>query len=62
MAAPEGATAEVEAVLADPSVSSAFKAVLREWVGRDPVDAARDADLLAAVLARRCDQMLGRLA
>ena len=60
MAGPEAAPPDADAVLADPSVTDACKAVLRHWLDRDPVDALRDADILAAVLSRRCDQRLGR--
>lgn len=49
----------VEAVLGDPAVSGAFKAVLRAWLRRDAVDAAKDAELLASVLGRRADSLLG---
>lgn len=60
MAGPDASPPGLDAVLADPSVSRACKAVLRAWLGRDPVDAANDAELLAAVLGRRCDQLLRR--
>lgn len=40
----------------DPAVSYAPKEGLLEWAVRDPVDAARDAWLLAEVLARRADE------
>lgn len=41
---------QIAALLYDPAVSFPLKAVLREWMQRDPVDAARDAELLAAAL------------
>ena len=43
-------------LLIDPAVSFALKDVLRLWEVRDPVDAARDARLLAEVLERRADE------
>lgn len=43
-------------LLIDPAVSFALKDVLRTWEVRDPVDAARDARLLAEVLERRADE------
>jgi len=43
-------------LLADPAKSFALKDVLRAWEVRDPVDAARDARLLADLLERRADE------
>lgn len=43
-------------LLNDPAVSHAMKTVLLVWELRDPVDAARDARLLAEVLERRADE------
>lgn len=43
-------------LLIDPAVSFALKDVLKTWEVRDPVDAARDARLLAEVLERRADE------
>ncbi|MDO9589039.1 MAG: hypothetical protein Q7J13_14065 [Brevundimonas sp.] len=43
-------------LLVDPAVSYALKDVLLVWEVRDPVDAARDARLLAEVLERRADE------
>lgn len=43
-------------LLFDPAVSYALKHVLLVWAVRDPVDAARDARLLADVLERRADE------
>jgi hypothetical protein len=43
-------------LLIDPAVSFALKDVLRAWAVRDPVDAARDARLLADALERRADE------
>lgn len=48
----------VEAILAEPSASNWLKDALRSAQARDPVDAARDAELLAAVLAARADASL----
>jgi len=47
----------VRQILDDPAASEALKQVLRDWQGRDVVDAANDAAVLqavcqAAVLAR----------
>lgn len=50
----------IPALLADPSVRNSLKAVLRAWVGRDPVDAAEDAGLLALALERLADERCGR--
>jgi hypothetical protein len=46
----------VRALLADPAVRRPLKAVLRSWQGRDPVDAAQDAGLLALALERLADE------
>lgn len=46
----------VAALLADPSVRGPVKAVLRIWSGRDPMDAAEDAGLLALALEREADE------
>jgi|GEM_PF-685675 len=43
-------------MLADPAVSYALKEVLLVWEVRDPVDAARDARLLAEVLEQQADE------
>lgn len=43
-------------LLVDPAVSFALKDVLRAWEMRDPVDAARDARILADLLERRADE------
>lgn len=49
-----------ETLLRDPSVSDPLKLVLRTWSRRDPVDAARDAGLLAITLERLADERCGR--
>lgn len=51
---------EIEQVLADPAASFWLKACLRSALDRDPVDAANDADLLAQLLDRRCQEILSR--
>lgn len=48
--------ATVADLLMNPAVSQAVKTVLLVWEARDPVDAARDARLLAEVLERRADE------
>lgn len=49
------ATRTMDDLLGDPAVSYPLKAVLLVWRGRDPIDAARDAELLAAVMGERAD-------
>jgi hypothetical protein len=43
-------------LLADPGVSFSLKTVILTWETRDPVDAARDARILADVFERRADE------
>lgn len=43
-------------LLVNPAVSFALKDVLMAWEMRDPVDAARDARILADLLERRADE------
>lgn len=50
----------IGALLADPAVRIPLKQVLRSWAGRDPVDAAEDAGLLALALERLADERNGR--
>jgi hypothetical protein len=45
-------------LLADPTASVWLKMALRSALCRDPVDAAHDSQVLACVLARRCDDIL----
>lgn len=45
-------------LLVDPSASVWLKLALRSALCRDPVDAAHDSQVLARVLARRCDDVL----
>lgn len=49
----------LEDLLDDPTISYPLKAVLLVWLGRDPVDAARDAALLAAFMDQRATVALG---
>lgn len=49
-----------DALLNDPAVSHWFKDALRSALARDPLDAARDAGLLAAVLAERQREVLAQ--
>jgi hypothetical protein len=51
----------IPALLADPTIRSPLKAVLRSWSARDPVDAAEDAGLLALALERLADELCGGL-
>ncbi len=50
----------LEDLLDDPAVSYPLKAVLLVWLGRDPVDAANDAAVLAAVMDDRAAGALER--
>lgn len=45
-------------LLVDPTASVWLKLALRSALCQDPVDAARDSQVLARVLARRCDDIL----
>jgi hypothetical protein len=47
-------------LLVDPTASAWLKLALRSALCRDPVDAAHDSQVLARVLARRCDDILSR--
>jgi len=51
---------EIEQVLADPAASFWLKDALRSALTRDPVDAANDAEVLARLLDRRCQEILRR--
>ncbi|MCC8533246.1 hypothetical protein LN457_10610 [Xanthomonas phaseoli] len=53
--------AEINAVIAAPTTSRWLKAALADTLHRDCVAAARDAELLADLLGRRCDSILGRV-
>ncbi|MDQ1155187.1 hypothetical protein [Brevundimonas sp. SORGH_AS_0993] len=56
MSRPARRALTVADLLANPTVSFALKAVILAWEQRDPVDAARDAHLLADVFAHRADE------
>jgi hypothetical protein len=49
---------EIHAVLAAPTTSGWLTQALRDALDRDCVDAAREAQLLALLLGRRCDAVL----
>jgi len=51
-------TPSCEAILNDPAASDWLKLALVSALERDPVDAAADAEVLAAVLRERCDAVL----
>jgi hypothetical protein len=51
---------EIEQVLADPAASFWLKEALSSALDRDPVDAANDAEVLAQLLDRRCQEILRR--
>jgi hypothetical protein len=48
----------IDEVLVDPAASFWLKTVLRSALGRDPVDAAHDSEILARLLEERCDKIL----
>jgi hypothetical protein len=48
----------IDEVLADPAASFWLKTTLRSALCRDPVDAARDSEILARLLEERCDKIL----
>lgn len=48
----------IDEVLADPATSYWLKRALQSSLSRDPVDVARDSDVLARLLGRRCDEIL----
>lgn len=52
--------ASVDGVLTEPAASFALKSVLRLWLLRDSVDAARDAAVPAQLLEVRAAEVLGR--
>ena len=49
-----------DALFSDPAVSHWLKDALHSALARDPLDAARDAELLAAVLAEREREVLAQ--
>ncbi|MCH4269638.1 MAG: hypothetical protein LKF80_14670 [Brevundimonas sp.] len=50
----------IDRVLADPAASFPLKSVLRLWLTRDFIDAARDAQVLAQLFEARATKMVGR--
>lgn len=50
----------IDAVLRDPSASAWLRTSLSAALDRDPVDAANEAEVLAQLLDRRCQEVLGR--
>ncbi|HEY1806091.1 MAG TPA: hypothetical protein VGG45_16575 [Terracidiphilus sp.] len=48
----------IDEVLADPAASFWLKMALRSALGRDPVDAAHDSEILAQLLGQRCDAIV----
>jgi hypothetical protein len=48
----------IDEVLVDPAASYWLKTALRSALGRDPVDAANDSEILARLLEERCNQIL----
>ena len=51
---------EIEKVLEDPAASLWLKEALSSALDRDPVDAANDAEVLAQLLDRRCQEILSK--
>ena len=50
----------IDEVLADPAASFWLKTTLLSALCRDPVDAAHDSEILARLLAERCDKILSK--
>ena len=48
-----------DAILADPGVRGWVKHAIRDLDQRDPVDAAKDTDLLAAIFDGKCKVLFG---
>ena len=48
----------IDEVLGDPTASFWLKTALCSALGRDPVDAAHDSEILARLLEERCDKIL----
>lgn len=53
-----GEVPSIVELLFDPTCSVWLKLALRSALCRDPVDAANDSQVLARVLAKRCDDIL----
>lgn len=51
---------KIKSVLEDPAASTWVKESLRKAMGRDCVDAAHDANCVAALLNEYVDEVLGR--
>lgn len=51
----------ISGVLADPAASFALKSVIRQWMERDRVDAAIDAEVLSMLFGAKTDPWLGGL-
>jgi hypothetical protein len=51
---------EIEQVLSDPSASLWLKDALGSALGRDPVDAANDAEVLFRLLDERCRKIFNQ--
>jgi len=49
---------EIDRILDDPAASFWLKSSLRSALFRDSVDAANDGEILARVLAERCQEIL----
>ncbi|GAB5098064.1 hypothetical protein [Caballeronia sp. HLA56] len=56
----EQVDADIQAALSSPSISYWLRDALLSALRRDCVDAARDAQILATWLDRRCDAILRR--
>lgn len=50
----------IKRIAADPSASYWLQGSLKSALQRDPVDAANDAEVLAAILNAKCNQIQGR--
>ena len=50
----------IDEVLGDPAASHWLKTALLCALGRDPVDAANDSEMLARLLEDRCDKILSK--
>lgn len=51
---------EIEQALSDPAASFWLKDELRSALARDPVDAAKDAEVLFRLLDERCHKLLSQ--
>jgi hypothetical protein len=52
---------DIKKVLEDPAASTWLKATLRSALAHDSVDAANDSEVLAQLLAKRCEHFLRHL-